>query len=295
MNISEKYPTLAVQVIESYFAKFRGGEETTGSQAGSAEASALLLKCLAEVELWSGDERLDFYLSIVEGNVGEQPLEARHGDLAFEALVELARMHEAYEMKGWILNVIRSHAPALVGLGFSQCLDLAYAVIKSCRERHAPHRRPPSFPPELVAPALSRSEAADVALRFLCSVYEKGAATQPERTANLEHLIAATASLDAATRKRLARDVAEGLDVMRPKRCRSKSKARQAEARERLRAYERNARAALDVAIADFHRDGYTAEDVVHERAYRLAGVLDVTVERAFGYLWYLAKRSRNA
>lgn len=274
----------AAKVVDGHFARFRGWPHANADHEAIAEATEWLRWCLGESDLLSFADRETFYLAITEGLLPDGYEEDGFGDAAFEVLVQMARYYGAYRLTPRVLRAARECAAALLASS-REMVDLARAVTDECRARYAPHWRPLSKPPEIVAPPLTRAEAATVALAYWKYRYRDECAGNPGHSERLERLIVGAACPSAVAKVQLLHDIREGYSLAKPRgRCRA-----------RLARYRRNAAAALAAAVEEYQESGRGFSGVVLEEAEWLARGTGISQERAFRYLYYLARHSRGA
>ncbi len=278
-------PGLAAVAVRGYLEKFQGKPGQSGSHRESAEALNQILCYLRKIDTWGDADKRDFYYHLREGCPGDVDFEATHGDLALELLVQFALAHDAFAVTPRVLRFTRTHAQAIRDLGSIAAITLARAVTATCRDRHRPHIEPAGEPPEKIAPPLGRDRAGEIALRYLRWVAENPT-RQIGRASDIEEVIAAEKNSRPRNRANLLYDLREGCGVDRPQ---SGPRTSAEWAR-----YRRNCQAALAVSVEDFSREGFTAEDVVSERAWMLAREIDASLEEAFGFLRSIAIRSRD-
>lgn len=301
----EMAPGLAAIAVRGYFRKFRGTADQFGSIRDSREALNEICHYLGEVDTWGSEPKQVFFYHLLEGCPEGVNFEEEHGDLAFEILVQLALAYRAFGVTARVLDFTRRHAAAIPGLSSIAGITLARAVTSVCRERYRPHVKPPKIePPEKVALPLSRRRAGEVALRYLRwvangpvekddspvgfkrIVAESDLPRKMCSSLDIEKVVAGEDTLSRDVLSKLLHDLQEDADVVPPRGRYGKLRA--------WAAYRRNCHAALAVAIHDFASEGFTVEDVVLERAWMLAGEIEISLEDAFGFLRRIATHSRG-
>ncbi len=278
-------PGLAAIAVRGYFKKFRGTAHQFGDAKESREALNEICYYLGEADTWGSEPKQAFFYHLLEGCPDGVDFEVVYGDLAFELLVQFALAHDAFAMTPRVLRFTRTHAQAIHDLGSIDAITLARAVTATCRERYGQHLEPATEPPEKLAPPLGRDRAGEIALRYLVWVAD-GPLQKNGHPSDIDKVVLAGKCSRPRDRVNLLHDLREGCNVERPKNSPRKSGA--------WASYRRNCQTALAVSVEDFVREGFTAEDVVSERAWMLAQEIDVSLEEAFGFLRCVAIRSRD-
>lgn len=277
----------AGRVIEKHFERYRGRPEIAADLGELSKANEWLRWCLRESDLLGSDERDRFYLAVTEGLWPDGYGEEAFGDTAFELLVQFARYYGACRVTRRVLRLVRGHSFALESDPI-ELLDLARAVTDECRRRYRPHLPPLGRPAEILAPPLARDDAIRVALAYWSARYdEETGETGGQSSDETEDDILAEPCETGAAKRRLVHDLREGYRLAPPR----GRKARRAEAAR----YRSNAAVALAAALDVYRREGLGWDGVVSERAQRLARFVGVTPRKAFRYLYYLARHSRDA
>lgn len=287
MNIHEREmaPALAARAVFGYYEKFRGRDDRFGDHRESAEALGEILCYLQQMDTWGEGEKGAFYYHLREGLPDELDPERIYGDIAFELLVQFALAHDAFAVTPRVLRFTRAHAQAIHDLGSIDAIMLARAVTATCRERYGQHLEPATEPPEKLAPPLGRDRAGEIALRYLVWVAD-GPLRKNGHPSDIDKVVLAGKCSRPRDRVSLLHDLREGCNIEPPKNSPRKSGA--------WASYRRNCQTALAVSVEDFSREGFTAEDVVSERAWILAQEIGASLEEAFGFLRSIAIRSRD-
>lgn len=260
--------------------------------AGFAKFESTIRRGLRDVAQRSTPKRrTEFLEACLEGSpLVDLESEARFGPLAFEVLVAVSARYAEYRVSRGALRAIRELRAALGGqplADFYPMLALAKKVARVCRERHAPLAGRASLPPEPIsARHLSRDRLGDIAI----AVYRRRleAARGPLYGKRWDELrrIADDSELSLPEdRMAFLHDLEEGMNLARPRR------SRRGQISPELR---RNRFVALDMALADFRRDGLGYEDVVRETVAALAEEVKIPEEDAAGFMLYLAKTTRD-